>query len=195
MNASSSVGSPSNDAAGLVELADHHARARASASPDVERHAAEQRAEQRGLARAVGPDDGHALGPADLERRPARAGSRRARPPRRSSARHPSPLRAARGDREAAAASPPTACRPPRAARWRARCGWPAPASCSVVSCLALRPILSLSGCLRLAAATPWVIHSRSRWARALERSRAWSVYSAYASSAWLAGQWRARRW
>ena len=47
------------------------------------------------------------------------------------------------------------------------------PASCSVVSAFALRSALSLSGCLRLARATPSVIHSRSRWALACKVSRA----------------------
>ena len=65
-NASSSVVSTSNAPAGLVHLADDHAGADPPAAVH-ERQVAEQRVQQRGLARAVRPDDRHPLRPRDLE--------------------------------------------------------------------------------------------------------------------------------
>ena len=116
--------------------------------------------QQRGLARAVRSEDGE-RGPARRPRgRSDRGGTSRA-PPRRRRAGRPRRPPGWPPSARAGAATAPTACRPPRAARWPSRWPSPSPAIFSERCDLRCGTNLSLSVFFALAFFTPVTAHSR----------------------------------
>ena len=154
--------------AGLVDLADHDARAE-RAGAGIERQPAEQRRQQGGLAGAVGAGDAT---------RSAQSSWRSTGPSVKARRRTTASLSAAttEPDRGAAAicirSSHSLRGSSTTSRRSIMRCVWRALAACfSVVSARLFRPILSLSLALRRALRTPLSIQLRCIRARAFRSS------------------------